>query len=142
MNNVRVHMKMGAAEFLYDLDSRTCGPRRIVREVSYPVPRGTPSRFDPRRTGRQQVVRNFDYSLLPEHLQGGMRLYIEHGILPGDFLQAVLRNDFADAVGRADASSFFAMPMIAAFMRDEMPPAAWGSEAKVKAWKGIPRNGE
>ncbi len=77
------------------------------------------------------------YYLLPDHLREGMRRYVEEGLQPGGFLQAVLRNDFVDAVGHADAVSFLALYSIATFLL-ELPPQAWGSEAKVKAWKGIP----
>lgn len=75
-----------------------------------------------------------EYRLLPEGLRDGMRRYIEHGILPGDFLQAVLRNDLVDAVLRADATSAHTMYGIACFMNGEAPETCWGSREKMEAW--------
>ena len=43
-----------------------------------------------------------NYSKLPKHIQGGVKRYIERGVLPGDFLQAVICNDLKESFGRAD----------------------------------------
>ena len=43
-----------------------------------------------------------DWSLIPDYMRGGLRRYLAHGIEPGSFLSAVLRNDLIDACGRAD----------------------------------------
>ncbi len=74
-----------------------------------------------------------NYLLLPAHLRGGMRRYIECGMLPGDFLRAVIQNDLAMAIMRADEISLAAMPAISRFLF-EMPDAAWGSSDKMFAW--------
>jgi len=39
----------------------------------------------------------FDYDLLPEHIRGGMKLYLEDHVEPGGFLRAVLENDLVGA---------------------------------------------
>ncbi len=39
-----------------------------------------------------------DYSPLPEHMQDGMRRYIENGIEGGSFMMAVLCNDLMGAI--------------------------------------------
>ena len=43
-----------------------------------------------------------NYDLLPEHIRKGARLYIEHGVIPGSFLQAIICNDLTESFKRAD----------------------------------------
>ena len=85
---------------------------------------------DDYRPGLQEI----DYVLLPAHLRGGMQRYLEEGMLPGQFLQAVLKNDLADAFARADVESMQAMVGIVAWLHMECPGTAWGSEEKIQAW--------
>jgi hypothetical protein len=66
-----------------------------------------------------------------------MRRYLEQGILPGDFLRAVLRNDLVNAMERADDECAAAMRDIAQFLELEVPYLAWGSEEKVQAWADL-----
>ena len=75
-----------------------------------------------------------DYALLPEHLRSGMQRYLEDGMLPGGFLQAVLKNDLAESFARADLESQAAMFDIVVWLNTECPGTAWGNEEKVKAW--------
>jgi len=43
------------------------------------------------------------YNLIPvEYMREGMERYIEHGILPGSFLKALLSNDLMTCISRAD----------------------------------------
>lgn len=80
------------------------------------------------------AAKNVDYSLLPGHLQDGMRRYVEHGVPPGGFLTAVLENDLMEAFKRADSSSQRGMLNIILFMYNEMPMGIYGSPELVKAW--------
>lgn len=80
-----------------------------------------------------------DYSKLPESLRGGMRRYVEQGILPGDFLCAVLENDLIEAFKRADAINTMRMPEICRWMYREMPMrgpdyGVWGSREIVETY--------
>jgi hypothetical protein len=75
-----------------------------------------------------------DYSMLPEHMQDGMRRYIEHGIRPGDFLYLILCNDFVHALGHADIINMQRIGDYAKFLYWELPATAWGSRDKVDAW--------
>lgn len=77
---------------------------------------------------------SLDYSLLPAGLRGGALRYIEQGILPGDFLQAVIRNDLAAAAGRADAGNRERLFDIVSFWYNEAPGQCWGSREKMEAW--------
>ena len=71
---------------------------------------------------------------IPSHMIEGLRNYLERGIPPGNFLTAVLENDFVNAVGHADhinLNSLFAWALV---LYNELPENAWGSPANVKAW--------
>lgn len=80
-----------------------------------------------------------DYSLLPAHMQDGMRRYIEQRIPPGSFMEAVLANDFVAAVGKADAINSHRLNDYAMFLYNELPGrgypnSPWGSYDAVRNW--------
>ena len=75
-----------------------------------------------------------DYSMLPEHMQDGMKRYVEEGIRPGDFLYLVLCNDFVRALGHADMINMARIIDYARFLYNEAPTSCWGSREKVDAW--------
>lgn len=81
-----------------------------------------------------------DYSQLPDHMQEGMQRYIEHGILPGDFLLSVLCNDFVTAFMRADSINIDHMIEYAYFLHWQAPSDCWGSAEKVKRWSELRQN--
>jgi len=74
------------------------------------------------------------YHALPEHMQDGMRLYIERGVQPGSFLRAVLSNDLMGALGKADDVNINALPAYGSFLYNEAPSLCWGSPEVVSAW--------
>lgn len=76
----------------------------------------------------------YNYDNLPEDLQGPLRRYIEEGIPPGGFLTAVLANDLAGAVGRADHVNIRRIPEIVKWIYNEAPHTCWGSYDKVNEW--------
>jgi len=78
----------------------------------------------------------YNYSKLPEGLRDGMKRYIESGIGVGHFLDGVLSNDLFAAVSRADGTNSKLLPEIVRWVYNEAPMSCWGSEAKVKAWRG------
>jgi len=75
-----------------------------------------------------------DYSRLPEHMQDGMRRYIENGIPPGSFQRAVLSNDLMEAFRRADDVNSHAMRNYAVFLESEAPGGCFGSPQHVNDW--------
>lgn len=75
-----------------------------------------------------------EYHHLPEHMQNSMRLYIEHGVDPGDFLRLIICNDFAHAAGRADFVNQHSLLDYCMFLVNDMPMQAWGSNDKYNAW--------
>jgi len=68
----------------------------------------------------------FDYDLLPEHIRGGMKLYLEDHVEPGGFLRAVLENDLVGAFGKADNINRAWMFDIVTFIYNEVPASCWG----------------
>jgi len=77
---------------------------------------------------------NIDYGKLPEHIRHGVRRYIEHGILPGDFLRAVICNKLKESFMFADDTNILRMQDIVSFFYNEAPIACWGSSKDMLAW--------
>jgi hypothetical protein len=82
---------------------------------------------------RKKKGEKMNYLLLPPHLRDGLRRYIEYGICPGSFLQAVICNDFEDIMLRGDPISLGALQSIARFMSD-VPASIKGSKMAMRAW--------
>lgn len=72
--------------------------------------------------------------MLPDHMQGAMERYIEHGMLPGSFLTAVLENDLFEAVGRADEVNKYSLPQYVMFLYNYAPSGCYGSREKIERW--------
>ena len=72
--------------------------------------------------------------LLPDHDKNPLKLYIENGILPGSFLQAVLSNDLREACGRADYINKQKIVDIVSWLFNEAPASCWGSTVNVVEW--------
>ena len=76
----------------------------------------------------------YRYEQLPKNLRDGAQRYLEHGILPGSFLTAVIRNDLQQACLLADEENFKNLPHIVRWFVNEVPASAWGSRARMQAW--------
>ncbi len=57
-----------------------------------------------------------------------MERYIKHGIIPGDFLQAVIANDLFLAVGRADKENERLIPAYVVYFYNKAPDDCHGSK--------------
>jgi hypothetical protein len=71
---------------------------------------------------------------VPEHLKNGLRLYLQHGYIPGDFLQAVLRNDLKEAISRGDHYSIMGLRGLVVFLYNYVPTLCQGSKSAMVAW--------
>jgi hypothetical protein len=80
-----------------------------------------------------------DWSLIPDYMIGGLRRYIENGVVPGDFLTAVLTNDLRGACARADDTNRDCLFQYVQFLYSYAPAPCWGSPEKFSAW--IKRSG-
>jgi hypothetical protein len=61
--------------------------------------------------------------------------WVVEGRLPGHFLQAVLRNDLGDALGRADGHNVRYLGAIYGLLYNRAPSACFGSPGAVDAWQ-------
>ncbi|MFC3097342.1 hypothetical protein [Alteraurantiacibacter palmitatis] len=71
---------------------------------------------------------------LRPHLREGLRRYLVDRIRPGAFLQAVIRNDLAQAVLRADENSLPAIRDIILFLCTAAPGPSHGSPRSLEEW--------
>ena len=71
---------------------------------------------------------------VPERMMRALDDYCTLGHLPGDFLQAVISNDLAEACGRADHDNLRNLPAFVAYLWNEAPAPCWGSKEKMNAW--------
>ena len=72
--------------------------------------------------------------MIPAHTLAALDRYINHRILPGGFLTAVLSNDLFGAVARADRANKLALSEICQYIYNEVPGNAWGSADSVYRW--------
>jgi hypothetical protein len=84
---------------------------------------------------RPQITlpRNLDVPIR-EDLYGAFERYLNHGIMPGGFLTAVLENDLAGAISRADVENYVNLKNIVMYVWNFLPHNAWGSREKVQAY--------
>lgn len=74
------------------------------------------------------------YYPIREDLYGALERYLNHGIMPGSFLTAVLENNLSEAFGRADICNEANMKNIVGYIYNNIPSYAWGSKEKVKQY--------
>lgn len=71
---------------------------------------------------------------IPDDLKASIDRYVEHGIPTGSFLRFVLENNLSQSVAQADERNIRLIPEIVNYIYNQIPGAAWGSEAIVDAW--------
>lgn len=69
-----------------------------------------------------------------EDMKESIDLYVQRGIPPGDFLQAVLANDLMDAFRRADSQDREAWYDICSYIYSHTPRGCHGSREVVAAY--------
>jgi hypothetical protein len=75
------------------------------------------------------------YYPIREDWFGALERYLNQGISPGSFMTAVLENDLANAVGRADHQNLANLSNIVGYIYNHLPLSSWGSPEKVAKWK-------
>lgn len=78
-----------------------------------------------------RAFRDYD---IPEHTRGALIRYIDDHLAPGNFLQAVLRNDLFEAMAHADVYNRLAIVDICKFIYNHAPAACWGDAVTVSDW--------
>jgi hypothetical protein len=76
----------------------------------------------------------FNQFYIPDRMMGAIRRYIEHGIVPGEFLCAVIQNDLRETVGRADEENIANLPAYVAYFYNEAPSLCYGSPNAMRKW--------
>lgn len=71
---------------------------------------------------------------VPEHILPGIARYLVSGIVPGDFLTAMLTNDLRGVIQGADDQNIMALPAIWNFLYNNIPSSAWGSRERLAKW--------
>jgi hypothetical protein len=71
---------------------------------------------------------------IPETTLSAIERYVQRGIPVGSFLQAVIRHDLFEAVGRADESNLHALREIVMLFYNYTPGSCHGSKAHYQAW--------
>lgn len=84
-------------------------------------------------------MNRFDFNQIPPHMMDALRRYTEQHHPVGDFLQAVIGNDLAEACARADDTNIEIIPVYVAWFYSQAPAPYWGSRAKYTAWIHQPR---
>lgn len=74
------------------------------------------------------------YPLIPRPTIESVLRYARFGTPPGHFVQAVLRNDLFDALGRADKGNRAAIGDICSLVYNWIPNMSWGSPERVQRW--------
>lgn len=75
-----------------------------------------------------------NWSLVPSHIQPGLQDYIEYGIPPGSFLEAVITNNLLESFARADEINAKRVGDIVKFMYQFAPLECWGSREAMEKW--------
>ena len=83
---------------------------------------------------REGLYRFHNIFYIPERMMGGIERYVKKGILPGDFLRSIIKNDLKQAVMFADDENMQNLPAFVSFFYNETPAICWGSEEKMNDW--------
>jgi hypothetical protein len=77
-----------------------------------------------------------DLSRIPWYMRQGLLDYVNSGVLPGGFLQAMLCNDLRGACEAADENNKHALFWYVEALYNCAPAGCWGSREAVTAWVG------
>jgi hypothetical protein len=84
----------------------------------------------------EHLSKRLDQCGVPATLHDGLRHYIADRRPVGSFLTAMLSNDLAGAVVRADPENKFALPEIVLFLHGYAPSKCWGSPKRSRRGSG------
>lgn len=81
------------------------------------------------------LITTLEECRVPSKLHGGLVRYVARGIRPGSFLSAVLANNLAQAVVRADdETTLDDMRALVRWLHNEAETDCHGSPEKMAAW--------
>jgi len=79
-------------------------------------------------------MNKFDYTQIPEIMRPGLLRYVNKGVIPGDFLQAIITNDLRGACSYADDDNIEILPVYIMWLVNCVPGGCFGSPAQMKYW--------
>jgi len=74
---------------------------------------------------------------IPDRMMDSIIRYHSHGVIPGDFLQAVICNDLREAVFRADEENMANLPAYVSWFYERADHNCWGSREKMVGWNKV-----
>jgi hypothetical protein len=77
---------------------------------------------------------DINYESAPNNFGDSWQRYVEHGIPPGSFGEALLCNRLREAFGCADHININLIPQHVQWLWDNLPFEAWGSDEAFQAW--------
>jgi hypothetical protein len=84
--------------------------------------------------GLESIREELSKRELPAHMHDAVVRYIRDGMMPGNFLTAVLYHDLFEAVGYADEENLKALPAWVKFFYNVAPGGCHGSPERVWEW--------
>ena len=64
----------------------------------------------------------------------GIGRYVKHGVIPGNFLQAIICNDLKNSFMFADDENVENIAAYVGYFYNEVPANAWGSHETMLKW--------
>jgi hypothetical protein len=77
-----------------------------------------------------------NWGTIPERMRGGVIRYVEQGIPPGHFLQALFEDSLVGAVKQADSENVRLLREYADLLSNQCPALCWGSPGDYRQWIG------
>lgn len=72
---------------------------------------------------------------IPDYMLDSLKRWVQDGITPGDFLDAILCNDLSRAVAHADDDNIHLIGAYVGWPYNEAPGGCWGSELAVRHYR-------
>ncbi len=80
--------------------------------------------------------------MIPQHTQYQIDEYVKGKVPPGNFLYAVLTNNLAETVCRADETNLRFIKDIVLYVYNNIPSVCWGTPEKVEEWLNPPNEND
>jgi hypothetical protein len=75
-----------------------------------------------------------NWGAIPEHMRGGIIRYVENGVRPGHFLQAIFSNDLMAACARGDRENQLLLADYAKLLVNQCPGGCFGNATAFDEW--------
>jgi hypothetical protein len=76
----------------------------------------------------------FQGRVVPHQIRESLEIYLKDRQEPGSCLRAILENNLREACAQADDEIMWNLPVIVAYLYNEIPSECWGSKEKVQRW--------